>query len=113
MNKLDQLIKRIEGAERLARFAYKDVSGCMCAVGHVLDDCGVLDEVKEKHNSMHVFEGLVPEDVWDTIRYDYGLGFIDLKELQVVNDSTDDPTDRKVRVIRYLKELAGVSDGEN
>lgn len=104
MNKLEQLIKKIEGMDQLADCIYKNEDGCMCAVGVLMDDYGILNKIAYDPywNTTSILE-LAEEGLpMAEMAKHYGLGLVELDRLQSLNDGSLNGQ-RKERVLNYLK----------
>lgn len=88
---------------------YTNGRGCYCAVGWIMKEAGCDLTAFEENDMLNneTVHGLFTTnntitDVVDTLK-NYGFTYEELRDLQDINDDTDDDFDRARAVIEYLE----------
>lgn len=86
---------------------YVDRRGCKCAVGYIMDQCGVdMDFLERQRVNDELIDRLFisfPRAMEPLM--DYGFTSEELEKLQQINDDTDDSYQRAEEVINYLHDM--------
>lgn len=102
LKKLKQIIKSSD----LIQDEYLDECGCMCVVGHMANEAGVLDSIVEDFNGDSIRN--VPENIVWQINMHYGLSEWDLYDLQRINDAPNlDWIDIKIALLNQIDNYLG------
>ena len=101
---LEQVMEQIERNSTIS-CNYIDNRGCKCAVGYIMDQCGVDMEFFDRHDKVNdeTIDRLIVAfpRAMEPLQ-DYGFTSEELQQIQNINDSADDSYQRAEEVINYM-----------